>query len=105
MHRKVPLVSRSGAGRLEGLELLDELEQLAILEPLELLAVCPNVGWSCLPQLGAKNQRPETSYQKLRLSGLQPHVMHAGWLTCTSAVAGLRSLVAGLGGNIARGGL
>ena len=77
----------TSVGRLEGLELLDELEQLAILE---LLAVCPNVGWSCLPQLGAKNQRPETSDQKLRLS-----VMHAGGLTRTSAVAGLRSLVAG----------
>ena len=92
MQREVPLESRSGAGRLEGLELLDELEQLAILEPLELLALCPIVGWSCLPQLGAKNQRPETSDQKLRLL---PHVMHAGGLTRTSAVAGLRSLVAG----------
>ena len=63
---QVALESRSSAGRLEGLELLDELEQLAILEPLailerlELLAVCPDVGWSCLPRRGAKNQRPET---------------------------------------------
>ena len=63
--------SRSSADLLEALETLESLEPLAILERLELLTVFPDAGRSFLARLGAKNQRPETGDQKLRLDGLQ----------------------------------